>query len=503
MKFEDFNFKGPLAEAIAKEGFKEPSEVQKKAIPLVMENKNLVIQAHTGTGKTAAFGLPLLNMMEGNKGVEAVVVVPTRELAIQVSDEIFRFGKYLKINTATVYGGSSYSRQLKHMERASIVIATPGRFLDLLEGKKININPKYIVLDEFDEMLDMGFYEDVRNIFTYMKDDIQKLMFSATMSNEIKSLVSTIAKDVQVVTTTTGVVTNSDIEQHYYIVDEYERDEALLRLFDYLNPHKSIIFCRTKKEVDRVAQFLSAQGCLSDGLHGDLEQRKREDIVKRFRSGVIEALVATDVAARGLDIQDITHVFNYHISFDGDSYVHRIGRTGRAGKKGTAVSIITPSEYKALIRIEKKIGKKIENKLIPTLQDVQSTKMPKMLEKIQAFDIDDTAYDMIEKLKETTDLSTIAYKLFSMIYSKETKNKSSKNKIGKSYDDIKHFAHNDNGGGNRRGRGGRGGYRGSRGGGNSRGGYGSDRRGGSGGNSRGGYGSDRRSGSSQRGRDRY
>jgi ATP-dependent RNA helicase DeaD len=274
MKFEDFNFKPELASAIEQEGFVEPSLVQQKAIPLVLEKKNLVIQAHTGTGKTAAFGLPILNMLEKRAGVQAVVVVPTRELAVQVSDEIFRFGKYLKINTATVYGGSSYSRQLKNIERASIIVATPGRFLDLLNGNKIQIDPTYIVLDEFDEMLDMGFYEDVKEIFTFMKDDIQKLMFSATMSNEIKSLVHTIARDVELVTTTTGVVTNSDIEQHYYIVDEHDRDEALIRLFDYSSPFKSIVFCRTKKEVDRIAHFLNGQGCSSEGLHGDLEQRK-------------------------------------------------------------------------------------------------------------------------------------------------------------------------------------------------------------------------------------
>jgi ATP-dependent RNA helicase DeaD len=480
MTFKEFNFKKELEDAIEKEGFVEPSLVQEKAIPLVLAGKNLVIQAHTGTGKTAAFGLPILNMLDSaNKRVQAVVVVPTRELATQVSDEIFRFGKALNFNTATIYGGSSYSRQLSQARNASIIVATPGRFLDLLSSKKLDINPEYIVLDEFDEMLDMGFYEDVKEIFTYFSDDVQKLMFSATMSREIKSLVNTIARDVELVTTTTDVVTNSNIEQHYYIVDERERDEAILRLFDYNNPVKSIVFCRTKKEVDRIAQFLTAQGILAGGLHGDLEQRDREMTTRKFRNSEFDCLVATDVAARGLDIQDISHVFNYHISFDGDSYVHRIGRTGRAGKKGIAISLITPSEYRSLQKIEKTIGRKIENKNIPTLKDVQDNKMPKLLKRIVEVEVNDIAFDLVDKLKENMDMSTIAYKLFTMIYDKENKLIGTKNNIGKSFEDIKHMLdRNSSGGGRGRGRGG---YRGgnSRGG-SSRGGYrGDSSRGGS------------------------
>ena len=289
-------------------------------------NKNIT---HTGTGKTAAFGLPILNKLECNGDVEAVIIVPTRELAMQVSDEIFKFGKFLKINTATVYGGQSYSRQLKHIENSSVIVATPGRFLDLLRDGKIEIAPKYVVLDEADEMLDMGFLDDIKEIFTFMPEDRQTLLFSATMPTAIKNLAKTILQNPEFITITTSNITNSKITQTFYVVEEKERDDALIRLFDFKNPEKSIIFCRTKKEVDRLSTFLVSQGYMAKALHGDMEQRQREEAIRAFKSSKLEILIATDVAARGLDVNDVTHVFNYHLPFDSESYVHRIGRTGR------------------------------------------------------------------------------------------------------------------------------------------------------------------------------
>ena len=252
MSFKNFKLKPELQTAIEKAGFTEPSPIQNEAIPIILEGQDVVAQAHTGTGKTAAFGLPVLSKMQLNSGVQVIVIVPTRELAIQVSDELFRFGKVLGIRTATVYGGSSYRRQLQHIENAAIIVATPGRFLDLLQGKTTNqpleLNPQFIILDEADEMLDMGFLDDIEQIFSYMPQEKQTLLFSATMPEPIKRLAKKILKDPQYVSVTPkDNTTNTDIEQFYYVVNEGERDSAMIRLLDATDPEKAIIFCRTKK----------------------------------------------------------------------------------------------------------------------------------------------------------------------------------------------------------------------------------------------------------------
>lgn len=462
MTFNEFNFKSQLQDGIDKAGFKEPSPIQEQAIPVVLEGKDIVGQAHTGTGKTAAFGLPILNQMKCDGSVEAVIIVPTRELAMQVSDEVFRFGKFLGINTATVYGGQSYSRQLKHIANASVIIATPGRFLDLLRDGKININPSFVVLDEADEMLDMGFLDDIKEIFTFMPSDRQTLLFSATMPTAIKNLAKTILVEPEFITITKSEVTNSKITQSFYVVDEHERDDALIRLFDYKNPDKSIIFCRTKKEVDRLSTFLISQGYMAKGLHGDMEQRQREEAIKAFKSSKLEILIATDVAARGLDVSDVTHVFNYHLPFDSESYVHRIGRTGRAGREGVAVSIVTPHEFRMLQKIEKTTGSKLEGKQVPNINSVKEKKVTDLKDKIKDQEIKDYALAIVEDLKEDFDISTIAFKLASMVAS-STYVKGN-NYIGKSENDIQRLLENlkrggdDRRGGNR----GRGGYRGGR-----------------------------------------
>jgi ATP-dependent RNA helicase DeaD len=474
MTFNEFNFKEQLQDAIESAGFKEPSPIQEEAIPIVLSGKDMVGQAHTGTGKTAAFGLPVLNMMKGQNGVEAVVIVPTRELAMQVSDELFRFGKNLNLNTATVYGGQSYSTQLRNIERASIIVATPGRFLDLLRGGKINIKPSFVILDEADEMLDMGFLDDIKEIFTFLPADRQTLLFSATMPQAIKNLAQTILKDPAFVTLTKKDMTNSKITQTFYVVDERERDDALIRLYDYKNPTKSIIFCRTKKEVDRLSTFMVSQGFMAKGLHGDMEQRQREECIKAFKSSKLEILIATDVAARGLDVNDVSHVFNYHLPFDSESYVHRIGRTGRAGKEGVAVSIVTPHEFRMLQKIEKNIGAKLESKIVPDIDSVKLKKVTELKNQIVEQEIQDYALALIEELKEEFDISTIAFKLASMISASTFVQ--GNNTIGKSESDIKRLIENssryDNDGSSsgRNSRGGRGGRFGGSRGGDSRGG---------------------------------
>jgi len=434
MTFNEFNLKKELQKAIDIAGFKEPSPIQQKAIPVILQGKDVVGQAHTGTGKTAAFGLPILNNLALDKSVEAVIIVPTRELATQVSDEIFRFGKFLGINTATIYGGSSYQRQLKHIAKASVVVATPGRFLDLLRSGKIDIAPKFVVLDEADEMLDMGFLDDIKEIFTFMPSNRQTLLFSATMPPAIKDLASRILNNPEFITITKKEVTNSNITQSYYVVEEYERDEALLRLLDYKNPNKAIVFCRMKSEVDRVTTMLISQGYAAKGLHGDMEQRQREETIKAFKKD-LEILVATDVAARGLDVNDVTHVFNYHIPFDSESYVHRIGRTGRAGKDGVAVSIVTPSEFRSLLKIQKSVGSKLIAKEIPTISEVKSKSKNELISKIENVDVSENAIDLIERLKEEYDLSTIAYKLATLL--QDEIEVSGSDRIGKSKKEIK------------------------------------------------------------------
>ena len=435
MTFNDFNFKERLHKAIESAGFKEPSPVQKEAIPEVLAGKDIIAQAHTGTGKTAAFALPILNMMSGKDGVEALIIVPTRELATQVSDEVYRFGKFMDIRTATVYGGTSYNRQIEHIKSASVVVATPGRLIDLLKSGKIELSPKFVILDEADEMLDMGFLDDIKKIFTYLPSNRQTLLFSATMSKEIKKLAQNILKDPKMITITGKEVTNDHIKQLFFVVDEHERDDALIRLLDYKNPTKSIVFCRMKKEVDRLRDYLNAQGYRAKGLHGDMDQRQREVVIREFKNGKLDLLIATDVAARGLDVNDVSHVFNYHIPFDSESYVHRIGRTGRAGKEGTAISIISPQEFKSLDRIAKSIGATLESRLIPNLADLQEKKSQDLIYKIASSEVDASSYDIVEKLKEDFDLTTIACKLVSMLSNSESLKGASS--IGKSAKEIK------------------------------------------------------------------
>jgi len=434
MTFSEFNLKPQILKAIEAAGFKEPSPIQKEAIPVILSGKDMVGQAHTGTGKTAAFALPILNQLELNGEVEALIIVPTRELATQVSDEVYRLGRFLGIRTATIYGGSSYTRQLAHLKIAAVAVATPGRLLDLLKSGKIELNPSFVVLDEADEMLDMGFLDDIKAIFDYLPTNRQTLLFSATMPPAIKELAQKILHSPQFISITQKEVTNKNIKQFYYVVDEHERDEALIRLLDYKNPTKAIVFCRTKAEVDRLANFLSSQGYSAKGLHGDMQQRQREEVIKSFKRGQTEILIATDVAARGLDISDVTHVFNYHIPFDPESYVHRIGRTGRAGREGIAVSLVTPHEFKQLLRIQKEVGSSLINKEIPTSIELKNEKQKSLLETILSQEVSSEAVELLNLLESEVDLATAALKLASMVV--KNHEVEGKDRIGKSIKEI-------------------------------------------------------------------
>jgi len=422
--FESFGLSENIMKAIKEAGFREPSPVQEQAIPLVLEGHDIVAQAQTGTGKTAAFGLPAMSMIDTrSKRVEILVVTPTRELATQVSDELFSLGRESGVNTVTVYGGSSYSRQIGLIDKgASVVVATPGRLIDLLKNNRLrNFAPKIIVLDEADEMLDMGFLEDIEQIFSFLPEDRQTLLFSATMPEPIKRLAKKILKDPKYVSVTPkDHTTNEDIDQQYYVINEYERDSAIVRLLDATDPVKSIIFCRTKREVDRLSTHLMAVGYTAKGLHGDMEQNQRETTIKAFRSSQLEILVATDVAARGLNVTDISHVFNFHMPFDPESYVHRIGRTGRAGRKGTAITLVTPNEYHSMQRIGKKVGSDLNQKLVPTLLDVNKSRLEKMAHDITHANLNDNAQELLNLLSEKMDMAQIALKLISVMMEKNS-----------------------------------------------------------------------------------
>ena len=400
-----------MAYAISRAGFEEPSPIQQQAMPLILDGKDVVGQAHTGTGKTAAFALPILQTITKSDGVGALVIVPTRELATQVADEFYKFSRSMNMRTATVYGGTSYKRQIEHISTASVVVATPGRLLDLLSKKKIDIHPQFVVLDEADEMLNMGFLEDIRRIFTYFQDRKQTLMFSATMPQEIKDLAETILNKPQFIRTEKEEITNNNITQYYYVVDEHERDQAILRLIESNDPKKAIIFCRTKRETARLSEYLAGQGYTTTALHGDMEQWDRQKTMKSFRRNEYRLLVATDVAARGLDVRDVTHVFNYHIPFESESYVHRIGRTGRAKRDGIAMMLVTPHELRELERIQKDVGSELTLQPMPQKNSTVEERMKTLFSLIKSQRTNKSGEVMLEALVKDSSLENIANKL--------------------------------------------------------------------------------------------
>lgn len=419
--FDSFGLKATIMRGVRDAGFKIPSPIQQKVIPIIMQGKDLVAQAHTGTGKTAAFGLPAMHMLLLNKGVEMLVITPTRELATQVSDELFRLGSHQGVKTATVYGGRAMSRQLELIRRGSqVIVATPGRLLDMLEsGHLPHFRPSIVVLDEADEMLDMGFLDDIQKIFTFLPKKRQTLLFSATMPAPIQKLAKEILTTPVFVSVTAAETTNKDIKQYYYVIEDHEREDAVIRLIDCYEPAKSVIFCRTRKEVDRLGEALMSRGYMARGLHGEMEQRQREDVINAFRSGKVEILVATDVAARGLNIVDISHVFNYHIPFDPESYVHRIGRTARAGRKGMAITLVTPLEHKELQRILKTVGTTIEQNYVPNRSEASKVLVMKLVETIRRQSLSEESGQVLKALEEEMDLSQIAMKLISMLMTKQ------------------------------------------------------------------------------------
>jgi len=424
MKFSELNFHRDLAKGIKIAGFKEPSPIQEMAIPIIREGKDLVAQAHTGTGKTAAFGLPMMDKLAKGEIERALVITPTRELATQVSDELYHLGRFAGIRTLTVYGGVGYGRQIALIHKGvQVVVATPGRLKDLYRKGKIDVlNPEIVVLDEADEMLDMGFLDEIKEIFEYIPQNRQTLLFSATMPEPIKDLAEHILYQPEFISVIGDEeTTNNVIDQRYYVINEDQRDEAIVKLLETEDVDKCIIFCRMKREVDRLTEHLQALGFNAGGLHGDLEQQDREVIIKSYRRGEIKVMVATDVAARGLDVKDVTHVFNYHIPFDPQSYVHRIGRTGRAGKSGQAITLVTTEEFRELQRIQKEVGAEMRLATIQGGDGLDEESVEYLADQIRSLEVHTEAQRVIDALGDM-DRTLLLEKLVSAVIAQEQHN---------------------------------------------------------------------------------
>lgn len=363
MKFSELGLNDSLLKAIKRSGFEEATPIQEQTIPLALSGKDVIGQAQTGTGKTAAFSLPILQTLDNqHDSIQALIIEPTRELAIQTQEELFRLGRDEKARVQVVYGGADIGRQIRSIKNhvPAILVGTPGRLLDHLKRKTVDLaNVKTIVLDEADEMLDMGFIHDIESILSYTTSRSQTLLFSATMPKPILHISEKFMNNPEVVRIKTKELTADLIDQYYVRCKDAEKFDTMCRLFDVQNPDLAVVFGRTKRRVDELTHGLQARGYNAAGIHGDLSQARRMSVLKRFKTGKLDILVATDVAARGLDISGVTHVYNYDIPQDPDSYVHRIGRTGRAGKNGASITFVTPNEMSYMKAIEKMTKKQM------------------------------------------------------------------------------------------------------------------------------------------------
>lgn len=387
MKFKELGLDHDLLKAIAQSGFEEATPIQAETIPLVLAGKDVIGQAQTGTGKTAAFGLPILqNIDKADRSIQALVISPTRELAIQTQEELYRLGQDKKIKVQAVYGGADIRRQIRQLsEHPQIVVGTPGRILDHIGRHTLKLqNLKVLVLDEADEMLDMGFIDDIEKIVEQMPTARQTLLFSATIPASIMRLTNKFMHEPVTVKIKAKELTADTVEQYYVRAKDYEKFDVMTRLFDVQDPDLALIFGRTKRRVDELTRGLKARGYLAEGIHGDLTQQKRMSVLRQFKSGQLDFLVATDVAARGLDISGVTHVYNYDIPQDPDSYVHRIGRTGRAGHKGVSVTFVTPNEIEYLHTIEDLTKKRMLPMKPPTAEEALMGQISSGLETIKA-----------------------------------------------------------------------------------------------------------------------
>lgn len=457
LRFEEWSLSKEMQKAISDLGYEEATPIQTESIPVLLEGRDIIGQAQTGTGKTAAFGIPAIEMLEpSNKNLQVIILCPTRELAIQVAEEMNKLAKYKKdVYFLPVYGGQPIERQLKALRKGvQIIIGTPGRVLDHIERKTIDLkNIRLVVLDEADEMLDMGFREDIELILKTTPKQRQTVMFSATMAKDILELTKKYQKNPAHIKVVHEILTVANTEQIYYEVKERDKLEALSRVLDLYDLKLSLVFCNTKRGADELVEHLQARGYSVDALHGDLKQSSREKVLNKFRRGMIEILVATDVAARGLDVENVDAVFNYDMPQDEEYYVHRIGRTGRAGKAGKAFTFVTGREVFKLRDIQKFIKTKLKLHPIPSFVDVEEMKANKTLTEIKEIiakgGLKKYIY-LIERLinEETTSLDVSAA-LLKMYMGEEAIEKPISNK--KEFDDYRNRRETESYGSKKRG----------------------------------------------------
>lgn len=407
MTFEEMCLDTRIMRAIAEMGFEQPSPIQAQSIPIAVEGKDMIGQARTGTGKTASFGIPMLQRINPKeKSLQAIVLCPTRELAIQSANEIRKLAKFLHgIKVLPIYGGQEISKQIRSLKGGvQIVIGTPGRVMDHL--RRHTLKPQtvdIVVLDEADEMLNMGFREDIETILGQLPEERQTMLFSATMPKPILEIAKRYLHEPEIVKVIQKELTVPKIEQYYYEVNPRKKNEVLSRLLDMYDPSLSLVFCNTKRKVDELVADLKGRGYFAEGLHGDMKQSQRDRVMNGFRNGRTDILVATDVAARGIDVDDVEAVFNYDVPQDDEYYVHRIGRTGRAGREGRAFTLVVGKEIYKLKDIQRYCKTKIRRQTIPSVNDVAAIKVEKLLEQAGELIATDGLGRMMDLLEEYLD----------------------------------------------------------------------------------------------------
>ncbi|QDO94376.1 DEAD/DEAH box helicase [Formosa sediminum] len=424
--FKDLGLNDDLLRAITDMGFETPSEVQDKAIPLLLESEiDLVALAQTGTGKTAAFGFPMLQKIDiDSRTTQGLILSPTRELCLQITNELKAYGKYCKgLNVVAIYGGSSIQDQARDVKRgAQIIVATPGRMKDMINRKMVDISKiQYSVLDEADEMLNMGFYEDITDILSHTPIDKNTWLFSATMPKEVSNIAKKFMDSPKEITVGNKNEGSTQVSHEYYLVNSRDRYQALKRLADANPDIFSVVFCRTKRDTQKVAEQLIEDGYNAGALHGDLSQNQRDLVMKSFRNNQIQMLVATDVAARGIDVDDITHVINYQLPDEIETYNHRSGRTGRAGKTGISMVIVSKSEVRKIKSIERIIKKDFIKKEIPNGMEICEVQLMSLANKIHNTEVNpeiDKYLDSINTMFEDTSKEELIQKFFSVEFTR-------------------------------------------------------------------------------------